>query len=147
MFVFDLNGTCLECWKDRIPRVSKQPSSNQIVVENDEKFCFFLSFFSSQFLMLSIKDWTSLVQSLVDSGCTISAEVKVRTHELYFYNFFYYLHFEVNFLIFDSISKSRYFHLISILVLFLIDFWRRIYWFNIITGCFLFLIIGIGVSY
>ncbi|XP_070508169.1 CREB-regulated transcription coactivator 1-like isoform X2 [Chironomus tepperi] len=28
-------------------------------------------------LMLTIKDWTSLVQSLVDSGCTISAEVKV----------------------------------------------------------------------
>lgn len=27
--------------------------------------------------MLSIKDWTSLVQSLVDSGCTISTEVKV----------------------------------------------------------------------
>jgi hypothetical protein len=28
--------------------------------------------------MLSLKDWNSLVQSLVDSGCTISAEVKVR---------------------------------------------------------------------
>lgn len=82
----------------RITRVSNQPSNNQIVVENDEKILFLSLFFSSQFLMLSIKDWTSLVQVLVDSGCTISAEVKVRTHEQYFYTFLfvYYLNFEVN---------------------------------------------------
>lgn len=44
---------------------------------SDQTFVFFFSSFFN-FLMLSIKDWTSLVQSLVDSGCTISAEVKVR---------------------------------------------------------------------
>lgn len=73
-------------WKVKLPwlvsetrRSLPTPSGERSACESWSNICIFLSsssFFN--FLMLSIKDWTSLVQSLVDSGCTISAEVKVR---------------------------------------------------------------------
>lgn len=81
-------------------------------------------FFFFNFLMLSIKDWTSLVQSLVDSGCTISAEVKVRFRSDSFSTFFFFEFFNAfmriqkNFISFSSNTRFEKFKFVFI------TFWK-----------------------